>query len=99
MNMMKRSITEQEAADLVNAIAATFEAATVYYTKVQPTTERIEEVTKELMVQFCDKQGIIAVDIDDEDKDEDIPDTPDETNYDPFVGCDLWNEQGRKPLP
>lgn len=90
MNMRKRSITEQEAADLVNAIAATFEAATVYYTKVQPTQERIEEVTKELMVQFCKKQGITAVDIDDED--EDIPDDVNETNYDPFAGCDLWDE-------
>lgn len=90
MDMRKRSITKQEAADLINAIAATFEAATVYYTKVQPTQERVEEVTKELMVQFCEKQGIVAVDIDDED--EDIPDTPDETNYDPFAGCDLWDE-------
>lgn len=94
MDMRKRSITEQEAADLMNAIATTFEAATIYYTKVQPTTERIEEVTKSVMLQFCKEQGIIAVNTDneDEDEDEDIPDTPDETNYDPFAGCDLWDE-------
>lgn len=92
MDMRKRSITEQEAADLVNAIAATFTATTIYYTKVEPTQGRVEEVTKELMVQFCEREGITAVDIDDDDDDDDFDDTPDETNYDPFAGCDLWDE-------
>lgn len=59
----------------------------------------LEELTRGYFIEFCDAQGIddieetaeIPLDMfEDEEEDYDFPDDVDETNYDPYMGCDFY---------
>ena len=62
--------------------------------------EQVEELTRRYFVEFCDMQDIndieetpeIPLDMFEDVKGEepDFPDDVDETNYDPYLGCDFY---------
>ena len=49
--------------------------------------ENVEALTRNFFIEFCDMQGIDEVEEEDE---PDFPDDVDETNYDPYMGCDFF---------
>ena len=50
----------------------------------------IEPLTRETFLDFCETEDIDEV-IDEEESEEfDFPDDVDETNYDPYAGCDIF---------
>lgn len=48
--------------------------------------EQVENLTRAYFIEFCDAQGIDDI----EEEDYDFPDDVDETNYDPYMGCDFF---------
>ena len=48
--------------------------------------EQVETLTRAYFIEFCDAQGIDDI----EEEDYDFPDDVDETNYDPYMGCDFF---------
>lgn len=48
--------------------------------------EQVETLTRAYFIEFCDAQGIDDI----EEEDYDFPDDVDETNYDPYMGCDCF---------
>ena len=48
--------------------------------------EQVENLTRVYFIEFCDAQGIDDI----EEEDYDFPDDVDETNYDPYMGCDFY---------
>lgn len=48
--------------------------------------EQVENLTRAYFIEFCDAQGIDDI----EEEDYDFPDDVDETNYDPYMGCDFY---------
>lgn len=58
-------------------------------------TEAVVSIAKRLFLDFCEDKGIDSVDDgtdedEDEDEEPDFPDDVDETNYDPYSGCDIY---------
>ena len=55
-------------------------------------TEAVITITKRLFIDFCEDKGIEGVDDENENEDEepDFPDDVDESNYDPYSGCDIY---------
>lgn len=54
----------------------------------------VEPLTTETFLAFCEKEGIDEV-VDEEESEEfDFPDDVDETNYDPYAGCDVFETDG-----
>lgn len=53
-------------------------------------TEAVITIAKRLFIDFCEDRGIEGVDDEDEDEEPDFPDDVDETNYDPYAGCDIY---------
>lgn len=62
--------------------------------------EQVENLTRAYFIEFCDAQGIDDIEEiaeiplnmfeDVEEEDYDFPDDVDETNYDPYMGCDFF---------
>lgn len=50
--------------------------------------EEVRAITDSLFVDFCEDKNVEVVDVEDEEPD--IPDDVDETNYDPYSGCDIY---------
>lgn len=50
--------------------------------------QQIEAIIRDHFVQFCEMAGID--DIEEEDEEPNFPDDVDETNYDPYMGCDFF---------
>lgn len=55
----------------------------------EATIQCIQDTAKQMMIDFCEEADIDKVELDD-DEDYDIPDDVDETNYDPFLGQDMY---------
>ena len=53
-------------------------------------TEAVITIAKRLFIDFCEDKGIESVDDGTDDEEPDIPDDVDETNYDPYSGCDVY---------
>ena len=54
-------------------------------------TEAVMTITKRLFIDFCKDKGIDNVDDGtNEDEEPDFPDDVDESNYDPYSGCDIY---------
>ena len=53
-------------------------------------TEAVITIAKRLFIDFCEDKGIESVDDGTNDEEPDIPDDVDETNYDPYSGCDIY---------
>lgn len=51
--------------------------------------KQVEAIIRDQFVQFCEMVGID--DIEEEDDEPDFPDDVDETNYDPYMGCDFFD--------
>jgi hypothetical protein len=51
--------------------------------------ENVEALTRNFFIEFCDMQGIDEIEEEDEDE-PDFPDDVDESNYDPYMGCDCF---------
>jgi len=88
------TITETTANTCMDAIAF---ALTKTIVTLNPTAmedmdelcEQVEALTRAYFIEFCDAQGID--DIEEEPEIEcDIYDDVDETNYDPYMGCDCF---------
>ena len=86
------TITANEAHTIANAICYTVIKMLQPFTTEEALTSAeglaiIKEITRETFTDFCEKEEIYKV----EDKaDYDIPDDVDETNYDPYCGCDMF---------
>lgn len=55
-------------------------------------TEVVNAIARRLFIDFCEDKGIDGVDDENEDRDEepDFSDDVDESNYDPYSGCDIY---------
>ena len=53
-------------------------------------TEKVITIAKRLFLDFCEDKGIDSVDDGTDDEESDFPDDVDETNYDPYSGCDIY---------
>lgn len=88
---MTNTISATEFTRLLDGIACAVTAVTYAYTEVEPTVEYVEAVTRKIALDYLDELGIEEV----EDEEEpDIPDDVDETNYDPYMGCDFFESCG-----
>ena len=74
---------------LMDGIARAVTIMSYSFTQVEPAVEWVEEVTRTITVDYLDELGIDEVE-DDEDE-PDFPDDVDETNYDPYAGCDVYD--------
>ena len=83
-----RTITETSARDIMTAMAYTLcRAIGTWCNPDDYNADWVNAITRELFQDFCNDQGIDSVE---EDPDEDdINDDVDESNYDPFSGCDV----------
>lgn len=85
------TINQTTANSYMDAIAFTLTKTIV---SLDPTTmqdmdklcEQVENLTRAYFIEFCDAQGIDDI----EEEDYDFPDDVDETNYDPYMGCDFY---------
>ena len=85
------TINQTTANSYMDAIAFTLTKTIV---SLQPTAmqdmdalcEQVEALTRAYFIEFCDAQGIDDI----EEEDYDFPDDVDETNYDPYMGCDFF---------
>lgn len=84
-----RTITETSARDIMAAMAYTLgRAIETWCNPDDYHVDWVNAVTRELFQDFCNDQGIDSVE---EDADDDnIPDDVDESNYDPYSGCDVY---------
>lgn len=85
---MSNKISTSEFNRLMDGIACAVTIVSYSFTQVEPAVEWVEEVTRTIAVDYLDKLGIDEVE-DDEDE-PDFPDDVDETNYDPYCGCDMF---------
>ena len=57
----------------------------------EPTEDCARNVARDFCIDFLHEKGIYGVEDEDADEDEvDIPDDVDESNYDPYCGCDMF---------
>ena len=82
-------ITMTEATRLMDAMAMMYVSARFAFTNEIPDVEEVEGVVRITFTNFCEGQGIDEVE-DDEDECPDFPDDVDESNYDPYMGCDFF---------
>jgi len=60
------------------------------YEEYEKYTKVVEAMAKRLFIDFCEDKGIEGVDDGTDDEEPDIPDDVDESNYDPYSGCDIY---------
>lgn len=85
---MTNKISTSEFNRLLDGIARAVTVVSYSFTQVEPSAEWVTEVTRKIGVDYLDELGINEVE--DEDENFDIPDDVDETNYDPYCGCDMF---------
>ena len=85
---MTNKISASEFNRLLDGIARAVTVVSYSFTKVEPSAEWVTEVTRKIGVDYLNELGIDEVE--DEDENFDIPDDVDETNYDPYCGCDMF---------
>jgi len=84
-------ITDTTARQILNAIGYTLVAEEFARTNRVPDADLITKKTRKLFELFCESEGIEGVEMDDdEDEYDDFDDVVDESNYDPFSGCDIF---------
>ena len=86
---MNNTISSVEFYRLMDGIARAVIALSYSYTGVEPAVEWVEATTRKITLDYLDELGITEVDDEVEDEDEpDFPDDVDESNYNPYMGCD-----------
>lgn len=88
-----QSITTHEALMIMDAMRFMFCQDVVTFTEKTPDMDTIEQKVCDAFVLYCEVNDIVRI-IEEEDEDEelDIPDDVDETNYDPYMGCDSYDD-------
>lgn len=78
---------------MMDAMAMMYVKTRFAYTGEEPPVDEVELVVRANFVQFCEDNGIdeIADEEEEEDCEPDVPDDVDETNYDPYMGCDFFD--------
>lgn len=88
-----QAITTHEATLIMNAMEVMFRQNMVMFTGKIPDAKTIEQVVDATFQWFCDLENIVdIIEEEDEDEEPDIPDDVDETNYDPYMGCDSYDD-------
>lgn len=87
---MTNKISASEFNRLLDGIARAVTVVSYSFTQVEPSAEWVTEVTRKIGVDYLDELGIDEVEEEDENENFDIPDDVDETNYDPYCGCDVY---------
>ena len=90
-------ISNAEFTRLMDGIACAVTRVTYAYTQEEPSVDYVELVTRKIAVDYLDSIGIDEVEEEDEEDMIDFNDDVDETNYDPYMGCDFiedcdWGE-------
>lgn len=85
------TITWSEAEHIMDAMAMMYVRCAYYNTKVIPDVNKVQNIVRSTFLDFCDNNGIEEV----EDPDEIVlagheNDDVDETNYDPYIGGDVY---------
>ena len=91
--ILMQAITSYEATLIMKAMEVMFRQNMVMLTGKIPDAKTIEQVVHATFQWFCDLENIVDI-IEEENEDEkpDIPDDVDETNYDPYMGCDSYDD-------
>ena len=87
---MTNKISASEFNRLLNGIARAVTVVSYSFTQVEPPAEWVTEVTRKISIDYLDELGINEVEDEDENENFDIPDDVDESNYDPYCGCDMY---------
>jgi hypothetical protein len=85
---MTNKISASEFNRLLDGIARAVTVVSYSFTQVEPSAEWVTEVTRKIGVDYLNELGIDEVE--EEDENFDIPDDVDESNYDPYCGCDMF---------
>jgi len=85
---MTNTISAAEFTRLMDGIARAVTAVTYAYTGEEPAVKYVEAVTRKIALDYLDELGIEEVE--NEEEEPDFPDDVDETNYDPYMGCDFF---------
>ena len=86
---MTNTISSAEFTRLMDGIARAVTVVTYAHTGEEPTVEYVEAVTRKIATAYLDELGIEEVEVEEEEE-PDFPDDVDETNYDPYMGCDFF---------
>ena len=86
--MITMTLTESER--VLDAMALMFRKTYFYFNDCEPSFMDTAEIVESTWNDFCRENDIVIID-DDEDFD-DIPDDVDETNYNPYMGCDEFDD-------
>ena len=86
---MTNKISASEFNRLLDGIARAVTVVSYSFTKVEPSVKWVEEVTRKIGVDYLNELGIDEVE--DEVEDFDIPDDVDESNYNPYMGCNDYD--------
>jgi hypothetical protein len=86
---MTNKISASEFNRLLDGIARAVTVVSYSFTKVEPSAEWVMEVTRKIGVDYLDELGIDEVEYEDENFD--IPDDVNESNYNPYMGCDDYD--------
>lgn len=84
------TITDTTARQIFGAISYTLVAEEFARTNRIPDADLITKKTRKLFTLFCESEDIEDVEEDDEEECDDFDDDVDESNYDPFSGCDIF---------
>lgn len=83
-------ISTAEFTRLMDGIACAVTSICYAFTEEEPDVKWVEDTTRRIACEYLESIGIDDVE-DDEDEDEEyFPDDVDETNYDPYCGCDMF---------
>lgn len=94
------TITTNEAHTIMSAICYTIIKMLQPFTSEEELTTpeglaALEEVTREIFTEFCENEEIYEVE---DEADDDVPDDVDETNYNPYMGCDEFDDYSAEYL-
>lgn len=76
---------------MMDAMAMMYVKTRYAYTGEEPPVDEVELVVRANFVQFCEDNGIDEIadeEEEEEDREPDFSDDVDETNYNPYMGCD-----------
>lgn len=88
------TISAAEFTRLMDGIACAVTRVTYAYTNEEPSVDYVEAVTRKIAIEYLDSIGIDEVENEEENCEPDFPDDVDETNYDPYMGCDFFEDCG-----
>lgn len=81
--MITMTLTESER--VLDAMALMFRKTYFYFKDAEPSYTDTAAVVESTWADFCRENDIVIVD-------DDIPDDVDETNYNPYMGCDDFDD-------